>query len=138
MKRKKTRDTPERVRYPIGRRRVIRTLAVGAGGALLAGSVFGGEDPDPPLEGQYYVWDDGYGYPIVGFTAQEGWWVAEFDDGEWAVNPAGHVFDSGFWYPVNETDEEGVYFDAFDGYIYLHVTDLEYVEDVLSEGGGVA
>ena len=63
----------ERQRRRVDRRELIRTLALGAGSAVLASTVLGGEDPDPEpdLNGQYYVDDDGYGYLIIGFTAQD-------------------------------------------------------------------
>ena len=141
MKRKKkTRETPKRQRRRVDRREVIRTLTLGAGAAVLASTALVGQEPEPDLNGQYYVHDDGYGYLIVGFTALDGWWVVEIDDddqengvegGEWAINPAGHVFDSGFWYPMNEFAVEGVYFDGFDSYIYLHEPELEWIEDAL-------
>jgi hypothetical protein len=139
-KKKKTRETPERQRRRVDRREVMRTLALGAGGAVLASTVLGGEDPEPELNGQYFVENDGYGYLIIGFTAQEGWWLVDFGNGDqengvnggvYAINPAGHVFDSGFWWPMNEFTNEGVYFDGFDDNIYLHLPELTWVDNAI-------
>ena len=78
---------------------------------------------------------------ILGVTEQEGWWIVGFDvdeengdpEGLYAVDPAGWVFDSGVWYPIVETSDEGVWYTGDDGYDYFMVHDLEYLLDVASE-----
>ncbi len=60
-------------------------------------------------------------------TAEENWWIVQFDDGEFAVDPAGWVQDLGVWYPVVDVDAEGVWYSGDDGYDYLLEHDLEYV-----------
>ncbi len=127
MKKRKAKTTVTRKRHPITRRRAIGTLAAGAGAMLVAGSAFGAQLGDDESLGQWISWEDGWAYRITGLTEQGAWWVVGFDDGEFAVDPAGWVFDSQVWYPIMTTDSEGVWFSGDDGYDYLLEHDLEYV-----------
>ena len=127
-KKRKAKTAVKRTRHPVTRRRAIGTLAAGAGALLVARSGFGA--PTSELDenlGQWVSWEDGWAYRITGLTADGAWWVVEFDDGEFAVDPAGWVSDSQVWYPIIETDSEGVWFSGDDGYDYLLEHDLEYV-----------
>ena len=140
-KKKKATRTVKRTRRRLGRRELIRTLAVGAGGAVLASSAMGGEDPEPDLNGQYVVWptpnvEVAYGYPITGFT-QDGLWIVDFgpDDPEthwlgglWVIDPSGYLYDSGFYNIMNEFADGGVYYEGGHGDdLYFHENGLEFV-----------
>ena len=123
----------------VTRRRALGALAVGAG-ALLAsrtarasGPLAGNAGGLAETGAQWVSWADGWAYPIVGFSEQDGSWIVEFDDGEWAIDPSGWILDSGVWYEISEIDAEGVWYFGDDGFVYLLTTDLMFpAEESLS------
>jgi len=72
-------------------------------------------------------WDDGIAYPVHDI-AEDGSWIVKFDDGFFAVDPAGFVYDSGVWYAVTDHTSEGFWFAGDDGYEYLLVSDVELID----------
>jgi hypothetical protein len=119
---------------------MIGTLAVGAGALAVGGVAQGQEPPAPNPESQFpqwVSWDDGWAYPVHDI-AEDGSWILKFDDGFFAVDPAGFVYDSGVWYAITGWTPEGFWFagddpdpdpenEAPDGYEYLLVSDVELI-----------
>ncbi len=115
---------------------MIGTLAVGAGALAVAGVAQGQEVPAPDPESQFpqwVSWDDGWAYPVHDI-AEDGDWILRFDDGFFAVDPAGFVYDGGVWYPITDQTSEGFWFagddgddDNPDGFEYLGVSDVELI-----------
>jgi len=130
MKRRKSQVKAIRKRRPLSRREMIGTLAVGAGALAVAGVAQGQEGPAPDPESQFpqwVSWDDGWAYPVHDI-AEDGSWILKFDDGFFAVDPAGFVYDSGVWYAITDQTSEGFWFAGDDGYEYLLVSDVELID----------
>ena len=133
-KRKATRAV-KRSRQPVGRRKVIRTLAVGAGAMMLAGTVRGGDPIPEEDDGIHYVNYGEWSYPIVGIVDDnEGHFVVQFDDGLFTINPASLVFDWRIYFWISDHDAETIWYDGGgmpgEEMEYGLVTFIEYVEDV--------
>ena len=136
MKRRKSQVKAIRKRRPLSRREMIGTLAVGAGALAVGGVAQGQVVPAPDPESQFpqwVSWDDGWAYPVHDI-AEDGDWILRFDDGFFAVDPAGFVYDSGVWYAITDQTSEGFWFagddgDAEfpDGHEYLLVSDVELI-----------
>ena len=80
---------------------------------------------------QWVSWEDGWAYPIWGYT-DDGRWVVEFDDGYYIVDPAGWVFDLGVWYAIVEAVDGVVWYSGDDGWDWGLEHDLEY-EDIYGD-----
>ena len=133
MKRRKSEVKAIRKRRPLSRREMIGTLAAGAGALAVAGTAQGqGLDPSESQLPQWVSWDDGIAYPVHDI-AEDGSWIVKFDDGFFAVDPAGFVYDSGVWYAVTDRTSEGFWFADDDGSEWLLVSDieLEFIDDQL-------
>jgi hypothetical protein len=140
MKRRKAKFKAIRQRRPLSRREMIQTLAVGAGLAAVAGAARGQDVPEilDPAEAQFPQWlswehideqgnEVGAAYPVHDI-AEDGSLICKFDDGFYAVDPGGHVYDNQVWYAITDWTPEGVWFSGDDGHEYLHVSDVEIVE----------
>jgi hypothetical protein len=145
MKRRKSQVKAIRKRRPLSRREMIGTLAVGAGALAVGGVAQGQEAPATDPESQFpqwVSWDDGWAYPVHDI-ADNGDFICKFDDGFFAVDPAGFVYDGGdgddggVWYAITDQTSEGFWFagddfdDEFpDGHEYLLVSGvvLELIE----------
>ena len=137
MKRRKSEIKAIRKRRPLSRREMMTAFAAGAGALAVAGAAQGqeeGQGPNPSESQlpQWVSWDDGIAYPVHDI-AEDGSWIVKFDDGFFAVDPAGFVYDSGVWYAVTDQTSDGFWFSGDDGYEYLLVSDvkLEYIDDQL-------
>ena len=131
MKKRKSEVKAIRKRHPLSRRELIGTLAAGAGALAVAGVAQGQEAAESQLP-QWVSWDDGIAYPVHDI-AEDGSWIVKFDDGFFAVDPAGFVYDSGVWYAVTDRTSEGFWFADDDGSEWLLVSDieLEFIDDQL-------
>ena len=130
MRRRKSSVKVRRQRRRISRRRAMAAIAAGTGALVLAGSsLTKANDTDgDPGEGprsQYLSWEDGWAYPIWGFT-DEGEWVVEFDDGFYIIDPAGWVHDLGVWYAIVDAHDGQVWYSGDDDWDYCLEHDLEY------------
>ena len=123
-KRRKSTVKVTRKRIPLTRRALIGTLAAGAGALAVGGAMRADEGiPESQLP-QWVSWDDGSAYPVHDIDA-EGRWIVKFDDGFFAVDPAGFVCDSGVWYAVTGWDPvDGFWFAGDDDYEYALVSDV--------------
>lgn len=115
----KTKSTDEATGR-LTRRSALRTLAVGVGGLCVASAagaqeaVFGEDD----LPGEHWLsWEDGWEYAILGVD-EDGYWIAEDEEGEFLVDPAGWIFDE-VWYPIATLDPEGIWYHGNDGWLHL-------------------
>ncbi|MGW8370524.1 MAG: hypothetical protein ACWGPN_17825, partial [Gammaproteobacteria bacterium] len=114
MNRRKSQTKAIRTRRPLSRREMLGTLAAGAGALAVAGGARGqglveGESQFP----QWVSWDDGFAYPVHDI-AIDGSWIVKFDDGFFAVDPAGFCYDSGVWYAITDRTSEGFWFAGDD------------------------
>ena len=104
MKRRKSEVKAIRKRRPLSRREMLSTVAAGVGALAVAGVAQGqgaAESQLPQAESQlphWVSWDDGIAYPVHDI-AEDGSWIVKFDDGFFAVDPAGFVYDSGVRLP---------------------------------------
>jgi hypothetical protein len=138
MNKRKSEIKAIRKRRPLSRREMLSTVAAGVGALAVAGVAQGqgaAESQLPQAESQlpqWVSWDDGIAYPVHDI-AEDGSWIVKFDDGFFAVDPAGFVYDSGVWYAVTDQTFEGFWFSGDDGNEYLLVSDvkLEYIDDQL-------
>ena len=133
MKSRKSQVKAIRKRRPLTRREMMTAFAAGAGALAVAGAAQGqGLDPSESQLPQWVSWDDGIAYPVHDI-AEDGSWIVKFDDGFFAVDPAGFVYDSGVWYAVTDQDFEGFWYAGDDGNEYLLVSDikLEFTDDQL-------
>ena len=141
MNKRKSEIKAIRKRRPLSRREMIGTLAVGAGVLAVSGVAQAQGTAESQLP-QWVSWNDGIAYPVHDI-AEDGSWIVKFDDGFFAVDPAGFVYDSGVWYAVTdyavpeqgfeEDLEKGFWFAGDDGFEYLLVSDveLEFIDDQL-------
>ena len=131
MNKRKSEIKAIRKRRPLSRREMIGTLAAGAGALAVSGVAQGQGTAESQLP-QWVSWDDGIAYPVHDI-AEDGSWIVKFDDGFFAVDPAGFVYDSGVWYAVTDRTSEGFWFAGDDGFEYLLVSDveLEFIDDQL-------
>ena len=108
----------KRKRHPISRRKAMAAIGVTMGGLVLARQSFADEGDDAGADpfGQWVFWDDGWAYPIWGFS-REGQWIVKFDDGFYIVDPAMWAWDSGVWYPIAQAT------DGADGLSIYYSTD---------------
>jgi len=128
MRKRKSKVKVVRKRRPLTRRDLIGSLAAGAGALVVAGVAQG--DPGGIPESQFpqwVSWDDGWAYPVHDI-AEDGSWIVKFDDGFFAVDPAGFVCDSGVWYPITDLTSEGFWFAGDDDHEYLLVSDVELID----------
>jgi len=112
----------------MNRRKVLASAAVGAGilaarGTAVAVGAGRQEGERNGLAGQWVSWEDGYLYPITEIN-ERGHWIIVDDELDpaapsYAVDPAGWVFDAQVWYRVHAIDEEGLWYDGDDGFVYL-------------------
>jgi hypothetical protein len=130
MKRRKSQVKAIRKRRPLSRREMIGTLVVGAGALAVGGIARGQEAPESQFP-QWVSWDDSWAYPVHDI-AEDGSWIVKFDDGFFAVDPAGFVYDGGVWYAITDRTSEGFWFAGDDGFEYLLVSDVELID--LNEG----
>ena len=126
MKKRESQVRAIRKRRPLSRREMIATLAAGAGTMAVAAVAHGQGTPESQFP-QWVSWDDGWAYPVHDI-AEDGSWIVKFDDGFFAVEPAGFVYDSGVWYAVTDRTSEGFWFSGDDGYEYLLVSDVELTD----------
>jgi hypothetical protein len=127
MKKRKSKVKVIRNRRRLSRREMLGTLAVGAGAIAVAGAVRAEGEPFPESQfPQWVSWDDGFAYPVHDI-AEDGSWIVKFDDGFFAVDPAGFVYDSGVWYPITDLTLDGFWFAGDDGFEYLLVSDVELI-----------
>jgi hypothetical protein len=131
MNKRKSEIKAIRKRRPLSRREMIGSLAVGAGVLAVSGVAQAQGTAESQLP-QWVSWNDGIAYPVHDI-AEDGSWIVKFDDGFFAVDPAGFVYDSGVWYAVTDQTSEGFWFSGDDGYEYLLVSDveLEYIDEQL-------
>lgn len=127
MKRRKSQVKAIRKRRPLSRREMIGTLAVGAGALAVAGVARGQEEFAESQFPQWVSWEDGFAYPVHDI-AEDGSWIVKFDDGFFAVDPAGFVYDNGVWYAVTDQTQDGFWFAGDDGFEYLLVSDVELID----------
>jgi len=129
MKKRKSQVKAIRKRRPLSRREMIGTLAVGAGALAMSGVARGQGAPDAAESQfpQWVSWDDGFAYPVHDI-AEDGSWIVKFDDGFFAVDPAGFVYDSGVWYAITDQTSEGFWFAGDDGFEHLLVSDVELID----------
>ena len=135
MKKRKSKVKVVRKRRPLTRREMLGTLAAGAGALAVVGTAQAQAVPQPFPESQlpqWVSWEDGFAYPVHDI-AEDGSWIVKFDDGFFAVEPAGFVYDSGVWYPITDQTSEGFWFAGDDGFEYLLVSDVELI-DLQGEG----
>lgn len=132
MKRRKSEVKAIRKRRPLSRREMIGTLAAAGAGALAVSGVAQGQGTSESQLPHWVSWDDGIAYPVHDI-AEDGSWIVKFDDGFFAVDPAGFVYDSGVWYAVTDRTSEGFWFADDDGSEWLLVSDieLEFIDDQL-------
>jgi len=105
------RQRVKRKRHPISRRKAMAAIGATMGGLLLARRSLAdqGDNAGSDPFGQWVFWDDGWAYPIWGFSS-EGQWIVKFDDGFYIVDPAMWAWDAGVWYPIAQAvDEFGVF-----------------------------
>ena len=127
MKKRESKVKAVRKRRPLSRRELVGTLAVGAGALAVAGAANAqGLDPSESQLPQWVSWDDGFAYPVHDI-AEDGSWIVKFDDGFFAVDPGGFVYDSGVWYAVTDRTSDGFWFAGDDGFEYLLVSDVELI-----------
>jgi hypothetical protein len=130
MKRRKSQVKAIRKRRPLSRREMIGTLALGAGALAVGGVAKGEEFPESQFP-HWVSWDDGWAYPVHDI-AEDGSWIVKFDDGFFAVDPGGFVYDSGVWYAITDLTSEGFWFADDLGDEWLLVSDVELIDlDIL-------
>jgi hypothetical protein len=126
MNKRKSEVKAIRKRRPLSRREMIGTLAVGVGALAVSGVAQGQGTAESQLP-QWVSWDDGIAYPVHDI-AEDGSWIVKFDDGFFAVDPAGFVYDSGVWYAVTGLTSEGFWYAGDDGNEWLLVSDVELID----------
>ena len=102
---------------------------------MLAGTIRSGDPVPEDDDGIHYVnWGE-YSFPIVGIVEDnEGFYVVQFDDGLFMVNPASLIFDWRIYYWISDHDVETIWYDGGDEMEYGLETFIEYVEDTLVIG----
>jgi hypothetical protein len=121
----------KRKRHPISRRKAVVAIGATMGGLLLARRSLanGNDDAGADPFGQWVFWDDGWAYPIWGFS-EDGQWIVKFDDGFYLVNPAMWAWDSGVWYPIAQASDNGtglmVYYSTDEAFDWELEHELEY------------